>query len=367
MFNEIILKNDEKAIFALRSLYKQYGYLPFKMSKFEEYDLYVRNKDFLIDDSVITFNDTNGRLLALKPDVTLSIIKNTVDKPGCKQKVYYDENVYRVSGSTHQFKEIMQSGIECIGDTDITDTLEVTSLALKSLARLSSDFSLDVAHLGILSAIFDGASESKTFKKEATALIGDKNKHELAALCDRYAISSSYKEKLIGLIDLYGSVDTVLARLDTMLDGEREREALSELRALAELLSGTGHYDRVRLDFSVVNDMAYYNGIVFKGFINGIYESVLSGGEYAPLMRRMGRKSRAIGFAVYVDLLERLEGASSEYDVDVLLIYGDNTRAEALIKAKEELVAHGKTVSAQKAIPDKLRYRELVDISKEGV
>ena len=82
-----LFKNEEKAIFALRALYKQYGYLPFKMSKFEEYDLYVQNKDFLVSDRVITFNDTNGKLLALKPDVTLSIIKNTTFEVGCKQKV----------------------------------------------------------------------------------------------------------------------------------------------------------------------------------------------------------------------------------------------------------------------------------------
>ena len=68
MIEEKLLKNEEKAIFTLRSLYRKYGYLPFKMSKFEEYDLYVRNKDFLVSDRVITFNDTNGRLLALKPD-----------------------------------------------------------------------------------------------------------------------------------------------------------------------------------------------------------------------------------------------------------------------------------------------------------
>ena len=86
MIEEAILKNEERAILKLRSLYKKYGYMPFKMSKFEEYDLYVRNKDFLISDRVITFNDTNGKLLALKPDVTLSIIKNGDSPPGLTSK-----------------------------------------------------------------------------------------------------------------------------------------------------------------------------------------------------------------------------------------------------------------------------------------
>ena len=59
MFDEKILKSGEVAVWRLRSLYKQYGYLPFKMSKFEEYDLYVRNKDFLQGNGVITFSDTD--------------------------------------------------------------------------------------------------------------------------------------------------------------------------------------------------------------------------------------------------------------------------------------------------------------------
>ena len=134
MLDKYILKSEERAILALRSIYKNYGYLPFKMSKFEEYDLYVGNKDFLVSDRVITFNDTDGRLLALKPDVTLSIIKHTTDEVGVKQKVYYNENVYRVSGATGQFKEIMQMGLESIGDIDVTDIFEVVSLALKSLS-----------------------------------------------------------------------------------------------------------------------------------------------------------------------------------------------------------------------------------------
>ena len=64
MIDEKFLKTEERAIFALRSLYGTYGYLPYKMSKFEEYELYVQNKDFLVSDRIITFNDTNGRLLA---------------------------------------------------------------------------------------------------------------------------------------------------------------------------------------------------------------------------------------------------------------------------------------------------------------
>ena len=116
--NTKILKSEERAIFDLRELYQKYGYSQYKMSKFEEYDLYVRNKNFLISDNIITFTDTNGKLMALKPDVTLSIIKNDKDECDSVRKVYYNENVYRVASGTNSFKEIMQVGLECIGNID---------------------------------------------------------------------------------------------------------------------------------------------------------------------------------------------------------------------------------------------------------
>ena len=104
---ESILLRDERAALALRALYRGYGYSQYKMNKFEEYDLYVQNKDFLVSDNVITFTDTSGKLLALKPDVTLSIIKNGKGDEEIS-KVYYNEHVYRVSKGTGSFKEFTQ-------------------------------------------------------------------------------------------------------------------------------------------------------------------------------------------------------------------------------------------------------------------
>ena len=99
--DKTILKREEAAVFALRELYCRYGYTPYRMSKFEAYEFYLQNKEFLVSDRIITFHDTDGELMALKPDVTLSIVKNGTDAPGCIQRSYYNENVYRVSGSSH--------------------------------------------------------------------------------------------------------------------------------------------------------------------------------------------------------------------------------------------------------------------------
>ena len=360
MLDTGMLKNEEKAVFALRGLYRQYGYLPYKMSKFEEYEYYIRNKDFLVSDRIITFNDTNGKLLALKPDVTLSIIRNGEDTPGCKQKVYYDENVYRVSENTHQFKEIMQTGLECIGDIDLYDIFETVSLAAQSLALISDAFVLQVSHLGVLSGALDGLSRDPAFRQQAIDCISRKNAHDLSRLCRRYGVR---EEALIPFVSVYGPREKVLDALEQQgCDGK----AFEELKVLSLLLDSLPQSDRIVFDFSVVNNMSYYNGIVFRGYLNGICEGVLAGGQYDKLMQKLERRSGAVGFALYLDLLEQLNAPKNEYHVDILLLYGPEDSAEAVAKAVAAYTAQGKTVSAQKSIPPRLRYRELVWLNKEG-
>lgn len=365
MIDDKILKNEERAVFSLRSLYKRYGYLPFKMSKFEEYDLYLKNKDFLVSDRVITFNDVSGKLLALKPDVTLSIIKNTRDLPGVKQKVYYNENVYRVSSGTGHFGEIMQAGLECIGDIDITDVFEVCYLAAESLNAVSESFVLDVSHMGVLSSILDEVSDDTDFRRSAIKFIGEKNKHELRSLCESFGLSDSVG-LLTSLVDMYGCPDKVLSDLKGSLP-ERvlSTSAFTELSELVRLLSKMPLYGKIRLDFSVVNDMNYYNGVLLRGFLQGISEGVLSGGEYDSLMKRVGRESRAVGFALYLDLLEAIDSARCESDVDVLIVYDGSVSSDAIVAKKSEYLSEGLSVQAQRTVPDNVRYGRVVYLSGE--
>ena len=356
-----ILKREEKAVFSLRSLYGKYGYTPYKMSKFEEYEFYIRNKDFLISDRIIAFNDTNGKLLALKPDVTLSIIKNAADIPGCKQKVCYNENIYRVSDSTGQYKEIMQAGLECIGDIDLYDLYEAVSLAAQSLAEISPDFVLQISHLGILSGVLDSISDDRDFRRQAIEFISRKNAHDLEALCREKGIPEEQEALLTRFVSIYGPRSSVLQCLEPIC-GDLAPDALRELKTVSDLLDGTPWSDRIIFDFSVVNNMSYYNGIVFTGFISGISEAILSGGQYNKLMKKLGRRSGAVGFAVYLDLLEQLQDCGTGFDADVLLLYGNDTPCAAVADAVARLTGEGKTVSAQREIPPKLRYRELIRI-----
>ncbi len=359
--SEKVLKREERASLALRSLYRQYGYLPYKMSKFEEYDLYVANKEFLVGEGIVTFNDTDGRLLALKPDVTLSIIKNDLDGED-KRKVYYDENVYRISPKTKQFKEIKQVGLECLGEIDLYDVYETVCLAAESLAQISENFVLNVSHLGLLSAILSETGGGESFARKFTRAIVEKNAHEGSLLCEEYSLSESEKNRALALITTYGDRERVLQKIAPLCVDARSSAAFSSLAALCSLLKESKHADKIRLDFSVGGDMNYYDDILFKGFIEGVGEGVLSGGRCDKLLSRMGRSSGAIGFAVYLDLLEGLGESKRARDVDVLVLYDEGTDRKKLVDEVEKLVREGKTVRAQKGRSG-LRYAELLDLS----
>ncbi len=361
MIDNGILRNEEKAIYALRSLYAKYGYKPFKMSKFEEYEFYIQNKDFLVSDRIIAFNDTNGKLLALKPDVTLSIIKNGEDTDGFKQKVCYNENVYRVSENTHQFKEIMQTGVECIGEIGLYDIYEMIVMAAESLSLISEDFVLEVSHLGLLSSLLDSVSNNTAFKQEAIKYISDKNPHDLSRICDENGVDDKFKTVLLDFVSIYGERSAVLEKL-TAISGYVSKDAVNTLKTLSQMLDKLLCSGKIKFDFSAVSDMNYYSGIVFKGYIAGISQSVLTGGQYDNLLYKMGRKSGAIGFAIYLDLLEDLSGEKQEFDVDVLLLCDDKTDNSVLVDAVKQIVSSGKTVSVQNADTQKIRYKEFKDI-----
>lgn len=361
--DDTVLNKQERVVIALRGIYERYGYMSFKMSKFEEYDLYSKNKDFLVSDRVITFNDTDGKLLALKPDVTLSIIKNTPSEDGYKNKVYYNENVYRVSQKTSQFKEIMQTGLECIGDIDITDIFEVLYLATESLRATGADYVINLSHMGIVTSLVDKFGAE--FKDRALLLLSQKNAHEMGALCEEYDVPEKDKRAILSLINVYGEPSEFVDMLASLSDTPEYSASCDELSRLAELIGNSDFADRVKLDFSVVNDVNYYNGIVFRGYVSGVPEVVLLGGEYGRLIRRMGKRGGACGFALYTDLLSELYDEGNSFDVDTLIFYDDSTGADAVIEAKARLISENKSFTAQKTLSKRIRYREILNLSED--
>jgi len=362
-----ILTTEERVTHQLRELYQEYGYKRFKMSKFEEYDLYVQNRSFLASSQILTFTNTDGKLMALKPDVTLSIVKNT--KPAASlRKVYYTEQVYRAADADSGFREITQTGLECIGDIDLYAMSEVVLLAAKSLESISDSYILNLSHIGVLSGILDAENFADETKSAVLRAVGQKNAHELAAILASAGASDDAKQSLLSLISVYGAAQDAAAQAECLPLPESSRRALAELRQVISLLAASGAAGRVYLDFSIVNDMDYYNGLFFRGFVSGVPQGILAGGRYDNLLSRMGKSGSAIGFAVYLDQLENLPGEESAYDVDALILYGADADPEYLASYVARRIAGGYTVRVEQADDGSVSAREKLRIvGKEAV
>ncbi len=364
MLNSDIMKNEERVAYALRSLYSAFGYERYKMSKFEEYDLYVRNKDFLISQGIITFTDTNGKLLALKPDVTLSIIKNSKDEQGCVQKLYYDENVYRTSKDSHSFKEIAQTGLECIGDIDLYHISEVLLLAMRSLETIDGNYVLDISHAGLVESVLRLCSFSSDTAQKVTSAVQSKNSDEIEYLFRKGELTAYEKALIEVFLCNYSDSRTLSEKLYNLTDDSEVRsnaEQFSRIFSMAKKLSEGG---RLNIDFSLTDTAGYYSGVVFKGYIKGIPTVVLSGGQYDRLMEKMGKKQKAIGFAVYLDTLERHNGTKKEYDCDCVIIRDGLSDVAEVIFAAKEIADKGESVCVLSSLGQDMKYKRLIDMRR---
>lgn len=363
-----ILRNDERAVLGLRELFGRYGYQRFKTGKFEDYELYARNKDFLGEDGILTFTDSRGKLIALKPDVTLSIAKTADVHPGEVQKFCYDDEVYRLSDGNGTFREITQTGIECIGDIGSYDIAEVIQLAVRSLELIHEDYVLDISHMGIVQGMISLLNLPTPAAEDVLRCIGEKNVHEASEICENYNVSDKMIRRLRKLITTCGPIDKVVGELGQLAVNNTMSRAVGELRVLVSVLKAQGLDRNVRFDFSVVNDMGYYNGVIFQGFVKGISSSILAGGRYDNLMQKMGKRNAgAIGFSISMDELEELNYQPRETDVDVVILDQPWEDLNRLIQVVQKYTQQGLSVSVQKQIPKNLRYGKIVQIENGEV
>ena len=294
----------ERATFTLRALYEQAGYRKYRCSRFEEYALYQEYNRFLPDTQVVTFTDLDGKLRAIKPDVTLSIAKTAQPAPGECKRFYYNEEVCRPSRESHTFQTIRQMGLECMGAVDAAVQAETVGLALQSLAALGVATVLEISHMGFVTGLLDALNIEPAVRGRLLEYLRGKNGHELRRAAERFGLSAAAADSLCGLLALHGAPAEVLRQAETCCLCETQRSALIELRQLVETLPAQGC--ELRLDLSMADEMDYYNGLVFVGYAAGIPCAVLKGGRYDYLMQRFTPTANAIGFAMYLDELERL-------------------------------------------------------------
>jgi len=344
---ETSLGAEERLSARLRTLYESWGYKPWKPSRFEEYELYMRNKRFLTDERILTFTDTDGKLMALRPDVTLSFVKNAREED-LPLRVSYMESVFRAPRGGDGFREILQTGIESVGGGGTWPGCEALLLAAKSLRIIREDgWQLDVSDMGIIGDVLAGEMLEKDDRSRILSAIRGKNPHDLKEVCASTGISEKAAGLLLSLAGISGQLPAALQELSNLPLPETCREKTEALMEISEAADAL-RLSHISLDFSVVNDMSYYNGLIFQGFVRGVPRAVLSGGRYDPLLARMGKRGQAVGFAVYLDQAVQAVGIHRS-ERETFRIPTRGRRAAEIALDMERVAESGRLAAAEEA------------------
>ena len=340
------LTKEEALPLILKDIYESRGYEKYMMGEFVPYDIYMENKNFLRDEGIITFKGANGKLMALKPDVTMSVVKNITDSTITK-KIYYYENVFRMSKSLNQYEEINQIGVEFIGGDDLYASAEVIELACKSLKSISDKYILSINDMGFMSGLIKELKFNEEAEYKLMKILKRKSQTELKEFCKRYGHDDKCYDYLAKIVRLEGPFNDVLEDAKSLCLNEEMTIALVELNELYEALISINLAGNIKLDLSIVNDLDYYNGIIFKGYVDGVPTAVLSGGRYDNLMRRLNKKQAAVGFAIYLSYLDRIMKSNKRYDSEAVIFY-DKARASEVTRAVNALSEKHNSVRAEK-------------------
>ena len=304
---EQLLRPEEKINLILRGIYGQKGYENYRMNRFEEAAFYLENKSFLGSDRFITFEDANGRLMALKPDVTLSIVKNTRATREKSEKLWYSEHIFRFSGRAEGYKELQQTGLEYVGAVGTDETAEVLSLACESMKVLSDSWVICLSHMGFVTALLRAWGIDSSLFGQIFSCLKAKSQHDLENL----PLAKEQKEKLKALCSCDGPIEEALDRAKNLSCSKESDEAVNELQQLVAAMNEEER-NHLLLDFSVLSDTAYYTGILFEGFARQVAGPVLVGGRYDNLLRKLGKENlQGIGFAVNFWELEHVIGKNT--------------------------------------------------------
>ena len=291
---------------------ENFGYKEMRTPVFEHTELFQRgvgDTTDVVQKEMYTFDDKGGRSITLRPEGTAgaarSFLENGLSNEALPQKICYLTSCYRYEKpQTGRLREFHQFGIECFGAASPLADAEMIALAKQIFDELGvKDLHLEINSIGCPKC---RAEYHKALKEYFTSRIDE--------LCD--TCRDRLDRNPMRILDCKSPVCSEIAKdapvvLDYLCDECREHFEKTK-----------SYLDASNIEYivnpQIVRGLDYYTKTVFE-FVSdsiGSQGTVCGGGRYDGLMRKMGRRSGGIGFAVYLDALERADekaGADSGY------------------------------------------------------
>ena len=366
LYAEAELYDDLTRLFSKN--YEMSGFRKVETPVIENYDLITAIDRSINQENLYKLTDNTGHLLALRPDNTTPIARIAATKlrnAELPQKLYYNQNIYRINTDySGKRNEILQSGIELIGESGLKADLLCIMTALEALKSLGLKCKLEIGHVGFFNALL---KELDLDDEEAATV---RNFVEMKNFVSLNMFDKNLQnEKIRKLPLLYGDHE-VFGEAAELASGNKEaNDALNYVKKVYDLLDNAGYADEIMVDMGIVHKFDYYTGIVFRGYIEGAGEPVLKGGRYDNLISAFGYDLPATGFAINVcavaDAIMKQLGFRKKESSKVIVHYDESTFRTA-IKIKEEFMRENISceLSSFETSEEMYKYAEKMNISR---
>ena len=302
------LEAEKKVTGTLAALFETEGYRQVRTPGLEFLSVFETNASYFPPEEMFKLSDNKGRLVAVRPDSTIAIARLTATKlKGAKLplRIYYAQSVYRRQPEHRGHDaEVMQMGVEMIGEAGFGADVDIINLAIRSLqAAYSGRFRIEIGHVGIYKRLVERLGAGGEAKERIHRYVTAKNFSALEEVLDGF-MDRTTAALILKLPGLFGGAEA-LAEAKALFEGYDSSitEMLDYLGNVTGELTKSGLDTEVMLDLGLVNRAEYYSSLVFRGYGESAGEPLLSGGRYDGLFREFGDDLPATGFGVNIDLL----------------------------------------------------------------
>lgn len=340
------MRNYDRIQGKIISVIMNHGCKIIETPSFEDYDVYQHFFPQLRQQMVKTI-DTDGRVLVLRPDVTLPIVETAArefSRSNQLLKFGYVSTVFReYYGRSTYGKDFLQGGIEILGDSSPECDGEVIVTAAEILKAVGvENIRIDIGTAAYTQALFDGLPLSEEQKATLKGYMAERNLVACKSYIASLPISSDARKALEALPVLFGPYAQTLSKARDYSINSGMLNALSRLERVYDYILYAGYADKVQLDFGFASRLGYYTDTVFKVYVDGALYDIIDGGRYDQMSSRFGVDRPACGFGMNINLLYEymsdaglLEDTEPSFQMAVSYTQGDQTLVRDLMNWRD--------------------------------
>lgn len=282
-----------------------YGYRRVQTPTIEYHDIYSACSGDISSEKLFKFFDAQGRILALRGDITTSIARLMGTKWGkspLPARLCYVGEAFRYNGTSYALpSEFTQAGIELIGSDSVQADAEVILVLISALLDAGLDeFQIDVGQVDFFKGLAEQIGLTAEDTEKIRVLIDHKDSVGISEIIAPYKADKEIKDLLCNMPYLFGGPEVLSCAAAVRLN-ERSRAALRNLEQVYKFIKDCGLEKYVSLDLGMLQSIDYYTGVIFKGFTDGVGYMICGGGRYDSLVEKFGLKTSAVGVAISVN------------------------------------------------------------------